>query len=115
MTDDEEAVSKLEQLEAEPKTIEILGTEFEIHPFENDEFIGYIKEAKRREDRGGDFDLLPFLVTKVLKKDDPKITREQVDKAPMAVMTKTVNAVEEVNGLEDFTQALNQKEQKMQP
>lgn len=115
MTDEDEALNKVEQLTAESKTIEVFDTEFEIKPFENDEFLDYVKEAKKREARGKDIDILPFLVTKVLQKDDPSITREQVGEAPMALMTKTVNAVEEVNGLEDFTAALNQKEQKMQP
>lgn len=117
MSEDEsggEAMNAVERLTAESKTINVLGEEIEIHPFENDEFLEYIREAQKKEQRGEDAEVLPFLVTKVLKKHDDSITRKQVGEAPMELMTKTINAIEEVNGIEDFMNQVAEKEQKAQ-
>lgn len=100
--DKEEVVSKVQQITAQPTTITVLDQEFEIHPLENKEFLSFIAQNKGRNQEGGEDEMIIDIVTMILQKDDSNITKEHVEEAPMALITKTVDAMEQVNGLEDF-------------
>lgn len=111
MSDEEEALNKLQQLNAEPKTIEVFDTEFDIHPFDNKEFFNVVVNAERRG--MDDEDIITTLVTKILQKDDEDISEEDVENAPPGVTMAVIDAMEEVNGLEDFfSKAKSQMQEK---
>jgi len=95
----EETLSKVQQITAEPDTIEVMDQEFTIHPLDNKEFLGFI--ARNRERKNKD-EMILEIVTMILKKDDSSITKKHVEDAPPALTMKTVDAMEQVNGLEDF-------------
>lgn len=101
MTDsDEETLNKIEQITLQPEQIEVGGVEFTVHPLENTEFLNFI--AQRNSDRKDNSEVMAELITMILQKDDSDITREDVDKAPPGLTLKVIEAMEQVNGLEDF-------------
>jgi len=98
----EETVNKVQQITAQSTTIEVGGTEFEIHPLKNKEFLNYVAEKNNRNEEQSEADTIISVITMILQKDDPSITEQDVADAPMALTTKTMEAMEQVNGLEDF-------------
>lgn len=91
-------MSKIENLVAEPETVEVLGEEFMIHPLEGDELL----KVMMMSDKGSDREAITQLVVKTLQKDDEDVTRSEVLEAPAALFMKTMQKLQEVNGLEDF-------------
>jgi len=99
-------MSKLSQITAESETIEVFGTEIEVQPLKNREFLRIVARA----DDGSEEEAILTLIETTLKKWDDSITREELMDAPAAVFAKTMNAVESVNGLEDFFSEAAKKE-----
>jgi len=97
----DETVSKLDKITAQSTTIEVMGQEFEIKPLTNKEFLQHVT-GQERQSGESQTDTVIELVTTVLQKDDPNVTKEKVEDAPPALIAKTMQALEEVNGLEDF-------------
>lgn len=111
MTDKEEVESKVAQITAESKTIEMNdGTELEIIPFENKEFL----RLTTGNDRKAKDEVVIDLLTSILQKDDPNVTKEDVEKAPPELTIKVFDAMEQVNGLQDFFSELEEKMQDKQ-
>ena len=105
MTDDkqEETVNKIKQITAQPDTIEVGGVEFEIYPLSNEEFLRHIATSNGRNAQDVDQEEVTInIVTTILQKDDPEITEQDVREAPMELTIKVMEAIEQVNGLEDF-------------
>lgn len=106
---EEEALSKVQQITAASETIEVGGVEFEIEPMDNDEFLSYVTNDRNKN--VDEQEVMVDLVTDILQKDDPSITREDIKQAPMELTVKVLDAIEQVNGLEDFlSKAGNQGE-----
>jgi hypothetical protein len=97
MSNGEEA-GKIAQITADKGSINVFGTEIEIHPLDNKEFLSIVGKAES----GSESEAILQLVHTTLKKDDPSLTREQLLAAPAAVFAKAMNEIEKVNGLEDF-------------
>ena len=97
MSKEEETKNKLQQITAQSKTIEVMGQEFEIKPLTNDEFLKIA--ANERLDKS---EMVNRMVHTILKKDDDTIELEDVKKSPPGVTITVMEAMEEVNGLEDF-------------
>ena len=111
---EEETVSKINQITARSETIEVGAdnTEFEIKAFENNEFLNLVV-GNRNKDMARE-DVIVKMVTKILQKDDPNITEEQVREAPDELKIKTIEAMEGVNGLEDFFEKAERQMQNQQ-
>lgn len=101
MTDELSAKEKLDQIRGDATTIEVRGVEFEINPLDNDEFLAYISDANNSDKDKGE--VAVELVTMILQKDDPDWTVDMVREGPPGLVVKVMNAFEDVNGLEDFT------------
>ena len=97
MSKEEETKNKLQQITAQSKTIEVMGQEFEIKPLTNDEFLKIA--ANERLDKS---EMVNRMVHTILKKDDDTIELEHVRESPPGVTIAVMEAMEEVNGLEDF-------------
>lgn len=114
MSDEEETVSKIQQITAQPKTIDVGGQEFTIHPLKNKEFLEFTANRNKRNQDQDQSDIVLDMITMILQKDDENITREEVEDAPMALITKTMDAMEQVNGLEDFFEKAKRQAQNQQ-
>ena len=97
---EEETVSKIQQITASTETVEVGDVEFEIHPLTNNEFLDFVASNRNQERDEGE--VMVDIVTAILQKDDPSITKEGVREAPAELTIKVVDAMEQVNGLEDF-------------
>jgi len=108
--DDGEAVNKIQQITASSQFIDVGGVEFEIKPLSNDEFLNYVQGG--RGQNVDEQEVTVQLITHILQKDDPEITREDVEDAPMELTVKVLDAIEQVNGLEDFLSKASDQGQK---
>ena len=97
MSKEEETKNKLQQITAQSKTIEVMDQEFEIKPLTNDEFLKIA--ANERLDKS---EMVNRIVHTILQKDDDTIELEHVRESPPGVTIAVMEAMEEVNGLEDF-------------
>ena len=97
MSKEEETKNKLQQITAQSKTIEVMDQEFEIKPLTNDEFLKIA--ANERLDKS---EMVNRMVHTILQKDDDTIELEHVRESPPGVTIAVMEAMEEVNGLEDF-------------
>jgi len=109
----EETKSKIQQITSQPETIEVGGVEFEIHPLTNHEFLTQISGGRGRGERDQQ-EVMLNVITTVLQKDDPSITEEDVKNAPMELTVEVIEALEQVNGLEDFFEKARKQTQKKQ-
>lgn len=117
MTDDkqDETVNKIKQITAQPKTIEVGGVEFEIYPLSNKEFLSHIANSNARNAQDVDQEQVTIdIVTTILQKDDSDITKQDVKEAPMELTIKVMEAIEQVNGLEDFFEKAEKQMQNQQ-
>jgi len=96
----EEAKEKLKQIRGQPSTVDVNGVEFEIHPFDTDEFLEQVIGDKERG--ASKTEITIGLVSKVLQKDDDMYSREFVRQAPPGLLTAVMNEIEQVNGMEGF-------------
>lgn len=110
--DGDDAASKVSQITASSQFIEVGGVEFEIKPLSNEEFLNYVTNGQRQN--VDEEEITVELVTHILQKDDPNITEDEIRDAPMELLTKVLDAIEQVNGLEDFLSKAGNQEQRMQ-
>lgn len=106
----DEALNKIEQITASSKFIDVGGVEFEIKPLSNEEFLNYVQGG--RGQNVDEQEVTIQLITHILQKDDSSITRGDVEDAPMELTVKVLDAIEQVNGLEDFLSKAKNQDQK---
>lgn len=100
MTDDDEAVSDMEKLVADPKKVTINGTDITVKPLKNKDIMSTAVEAEKKGDSDADF--LYGLVAMTLNQNDGfDVTVEEVKESSGTILP-LMNAVQEVNGLADF-------------
>lgn len=100
------AVSGSVEMPSEDGTVEI-----EIKPFQTQEFVepmAEMEEAQKEDDYEAQLDAMVSLIYRALKKTEPDVTEDEVRRLPFKHFWELIDEIMEVNGLEDFTDEVNQ-------
>lgn len=95
---DSNARSDMEKLEADPKTIELAGTEVEVAPIDNSKIISAVVDSERRGEEWMYYKLTSMTLN---KNDGFDVTPQEVQNSKGNILGLML-AVQEVNGL-DFS------------
>lgn len=102
-------VSKTSRLRAKPEVITLKGADgeeiiYNIKPLKTKEILRMIELAQDKKE----MEAFTYMIYETLKKDDPEVTKEEVEELDANFLMEIMKAAERVNGMDGMFSAESQ-------